>query len=148
MDSQKNHGANNPVSKTLTLVVIVTVLFSTSCTTTRVITNRTIEPQSDTIQNELKKGDIVKITTKEGGNFNLKIIAISPEATEGFIVGYKYRGRGRRYRKSDQQQILFSEIAKIEKTEGNYNKTVSLIVVVLLIGGFLYGAAGASTYGG
>ena len=144
MFSKKLHRANNPVSKTLTFVVITTFLFSTSC----VSTYRTIKLQPDTIQNDLRKGDIVKITTKEGGNYRFKIIAISPEATEGFIVGYKYRGRGRRYRKSDQQQILFSEIAKIEKTEGNYNKTVSLIVVVLLIGGFLYGAAGASTYGG
>jgi len=192
--------ANNPFCKTLTWVVLAAFLFSTACITTRVIT---IEPQSDTIQNELKKGDIVnittkkglsfklritdlsseaiiglttgrnrrelrvlfseiakieqnllkkgdivKITTKEGNNFKFKIVKISPGATEGFMVGYKYRGRGRRYRKSDQQQILFSEIAKIEKTEADYNKTVGLIVVVLLIGGLLYGWAVSSTYGG
>ena len=81
MFSKKLHGANNPVSKTLTFVVITTFLFSTSC----VSTYRTIKLQPDTIQNDLRKGDVVKITTKEGGHFKLKIVELSPEA----IVGYK-----------------------------------------------------------
>ena len=90
--------ANNPFCKTLTWVVLAAFLLSTACTTTRVI-----KSHPDTVQNELKKGDVVKITTKDGNSFKLRIVEISPEATEGFIEGYKF-GKG-------LDRILFSEIA-------------------------------------
>ena len=51
---------NTFAGKTILLFVLIPFLFSTSCTSTRVL-----ESQTDTLQSELKKGDIVKITTKD-----------------------------------------------------------------------------------
>ena len=135
MDFKKNHTANNPVSKILTLVLITAFLFSTSCTTTRVIsTVRVIKPQPDTIQNELKKGDVVTITTKDRGNFEFRIIDISSEA----IIGTRYDLKG-------AQQILLDDIAKIEKqkliekTQYSAGKTIIAILFgTALIGVVLF----------
>ena len=127
MDSQKNHRANNPVSKTLTLVVIATFLFSTSCTSTRVI-----KSQPDILQNELKIGDVVKITTKDEEKFKLKIVEITSGAIIGLpVIGKKVKG-GRL--KPHNNQIPFNEIAKIEKTEANPKKIIGVFGILLLAG--------------
>ncbi len=55
---------HNPFCKNLTRAVLAAFLFLSAFTTTRVI-----KAQLDTALLELAKGDIVKITTKEGGNF-------------------------------------------------------------------------------
>ena len=65
-------------------------LFSTACMTTRVISYRGIELQADTLQNELKKGDVLTITTKDGENFEFRIVDINSEA----IIGTRYDLKG------------------------------------------------------
>ena len=142
MDSQKNHGANNPVSKTLTLVLITTFLFSTSCTTTRVISSRAIKPQPDTLRNELKKGDLVNVTTKKSSNnYKFRITDITSEAIFKQSSGYKSR------------RILFTEIAKIEKLiEKKQPYPIGTLLVVAFVVVVLYYAVaikrGALSYGG
>ncbi|TDI84849.1 MAG: hypothetical protein E2O79_02720 [Caldithrix sp.] len=59
-------------------------------------------------QNELKIGDIVRIATKEGRYYKLKIVEITSE----FLTGNKLP---RRSGVISQAQILFNQIAKIEK---------------------------------
>lgn len=59
-------------------------------------------------QNELKIGDIVGIATKEGRYYKLKIVEITSE----FLTGNKLP---RRSGVISQAQVLFNQIAKIEK---------------------------------
>ena len=69
------------------------------------------------MQNELRKGDIVEITTKDRSKFEFEIVDISID----FMVGYRFSGRrGGKY----EQSIFFSEIAKIEKTEISVGKSI------------------------
>ena len=100
--------ANNPFCKSLIWVVLTAFLFSTSCTTTRVLSSGTIEPQAETVQNELKNGDLIKITTKTDKSYKLRIAYITSEAILGHRQGIV--GAGRKIR-----QFPFTEIAKIEK---------------------------------
>lgn len=124
---KKNQLANNPFCKTLTGVVLTAFLFSTSCTTTRAISSRAIEPQPETLQNELKQGDLVKITAKGGRNFELRISELSSEAIMGLTSG--------RYIKDikGELRILFTEIAEIEKLiekkETDPGKTFAALVL-------------------
>ena len=106
--------------KALAVIVMNTFLFSTACMTS----TRVIKAQPDTIQNELKKGDRVKVTTKGGSSFRFRIADISSEA----IIG-------RRLKKGkpvgpDNLQILFNEIAKIEQTDGDKGIDVAILVAI------------------
>ena len=118
--------ANNPFCKTLTWVVLAAFLFSTACTTTRVI-SRPIDPQPDTLQNELKKGDLVNVTTKGGNSFKLRIADLSSEAIMGLTTGRNKR----------ELRILFTEIAEIEKLieikETDTGKTFAATLGILLL---------------
>ncbi len=100
------------VDKALAVFVLITFFFSTSCTSTRAIKARPY-----TMQNELRKGDVVEITTKDHSKFEFEIVEISID----FIVGYRFWGRGGR---KHEQSIFFSEIAKIEKTEISVGKSI------------------------
>ena len=126
MLSKKIHRANNPVSKTLTLVVIATFLFSTSCMSTRTISTRVIKPQPDTPQNELKKVDRVSITTNDGGNFDFRIVDVSSKA----IIGYKLSGESKT---APQQQILFSNIAMLQPSGEVVLAGVVVIAVIVVV---------------
>lgn len=95
--------------KALAVIVMSTFLFSTACMTS----TRVIKAQPDTIQNELKKGDRVKVTAKGGSSFRFRIADISSEA----IIGRRLK-QGRPVG-PDNLQILFNEIAKIEQTDGD-----------------------------
>ena len=59
---------NTFAGKTIILFVIISFLFSTSCTSTRVL-----ESQTETLQSELKQGDVLKITTRDGKDFIFRI---------------------------------------------------------------------------
>ncbi len=111
-------------NKTLTFVVITTFFLSTSCASTRVI-----KPQPDTIQNELKRGDRVKVVTKGGSSFKFRISDINSEAIIGRIL------RQGRPVGPDNIQILFTEIAKIEEMKQD---TVAILAVFAV--GFLVAA--------
>jgi hypothetical protein len=74
---------------------------------------------SETLQSELKKGDILKITTMDGKDFEFKIAEINSEA----IIGKTEFG--------DNRQILFHEISKIEKTRPKPSKTFVLTSAAL-----------------
>ena len=100
---------------------MTTLLFSTSCTTTRVI-----KSQPDTVQNELKKGDVVKITTKSGVILKIKVVNIGSE----LIIGDKVRDDHRLLKNGRNQQILFSEIAKIEKTSFSVGKSLGATIAM------------------
>ncbi len=108
---------HKPFCKNLTKAVLAAFLFSTAFTTTRVI-----KAQPDTALLELAKGDIVKITAKEGGNFKLKIV----ESTSEAITGIELK---RRSGVVSQQQILFNEIAKIEETKSDPFGSLSVIAL-------------------
>ena len=105
--------------KALAVIVLITFLFSTSCMSTRAI-----KAQPYTMQNELRKGDVVEITTKDRSKFEFDIVEISID----FIVGYRFWDRGEgKY----EQSIFFSEIAKIEKTEISVGKSIRAAFVVV-----------------
>ena len=119
---------NSIVGKALTVFVIITLLSSTYCTSTRVISTKVIEPEPDTIQNQLKKGDIVTIYTKDGRNFEFKIIDISSVA----ITGVRYD-----LLKEPEENLPFDTIAKIEKMKKESKRLTvrgekSIILLVLL----------------
>lgn len=131
--------ANSVPSKLLTVFVLVTFLFSLSCSSTRVIsTTRVIEPNPDTIQDQLWKGEVVTVYTKDGQNFEFKIVNISSEA----ITGVRFDG------KRAQQILPLNEIAKIKKITRNKISQpsnsanvrtliiVGLVVVAFVIAGF------------
>ena len=124
---------DNRVGKTLTWVVMAAFILSTACTTTRIISSRTIEPQPDTLQNELKKGDLVNVTTKGGNSFKLRIAYLSSEAITGLATGRNLR----------ELRILFTEIPKIEKVivkkQASAGKTLGALVLVVLGGGLILG---------
>ena len=112
---------NSLVGKALTVFVMISFLFSTSCTSSRLLSS-----QSDTLQNELKKGDRVKITTIDGRNFNFIIVGLSSEA----IIG-----ENREYHLTVQTgriEILFNEIAIIQKMQFDPGKTAITTGVVIV----------------
>ena len=116
--------ADNPVGKILTWMVIAAFLFTTSCTTTRVI-----KAQPDTVQNELKKGDFVKIITKADRRIGFRIDSIGSESMIGLVISSsETRGHA-----GTQQEILFDEIAVIEKTDGSAVKTIVLISIPIIL---------------
>lgn len=139
MDSKKIHRANNPVNKTLTLVVIATFLFSTSCRSTRAI-----KAQPEALQNELRKGDLVKVTTKDGRFFELRIVDISSKAIIGTTAIAKTTSLQQQIRQAhgaDNQQIFFNEISKLEKRNIDAGKTIGFGIVlgiVVFMAGALY----------
>ena len=53
-------------------------LFSTACTSTKTLTH-----QPDNLQNVVRKGDFVKITTKDGDKIELRIVELTSEAIRG-----------------------------------------------------------------
>ena len=117
--------ADNPVGKILTWMVIAAFLFTTSCTTTRVI-----KAQPDTVQNELKKGDFVKITTKDGRRIGFRIDSIGSKSMIGLLVSSsETRGQV-----GTQQEILFDEIATIKKPMDNIGRTMVLISIPIILG--------------
>ena len=128
---------NSLVGKALTVFVMISFLFSTSCTSSRLLSS-----QSDTLQNELKKGDRVKITTIDGRNFNFIIVGLSSEAIIGEKREYQFSVQtdelGKRIRRIE---ILFNEIAIIQKMQFDPGKTaittgvvfVSLTVLLFLL---------------
>ena len=112
---------NSLVGKALTVFIMISFLFSTSCTSSRLLSS-----QSDTLQNELKKGDRVKITTIDGRNFNFIIVGLSSEA----IIG-----ENREYQVTVQTgriEILFNEIAIIQKMQFDPGKTAITTGVVIV----------------
>ena len=111
---KKNQLANNPFCKTLTWVVIAAFLFATACTSKIVINTH-----PDILRNELKKGDIVNIKTKDDRNFErFKIAEVTSEA----VIGNSPTASRR---EGPEQKILFSEIASLEKIESNPSYVVS-----------------------
>jgi len=104
---------NSLVGKAFTLLIMITFLFSTSCTSMRVI-----ESQPETIQSELKKGDVVRVVTEDGRDLNFKIVEIDTVAITG-----------------EDQKVLFSEITKLEIKQPDAGKTV---ISILLIGGIVF----------
>ena len=116
--------ADNPVGKILIWMVIAAFLFTTSCTTTRVI-----KAQPDTVQNELKNGDFVKIITKDDGRIGLRIDSIGSESMIGWVISSSEA----RWHTGPQQEILFDEIAVIEKTDGSAVKTIVLISIPIIL---------------
>jgi len=101
-------------------------------------TTRVIEPNPDTIQDQLWKGEVVTVYTKDGQNFEFKIVNISSEA----ITGVRFDG------KRAQQILPLNEIAKIKKiTRSKISQPsnsanvrtliiVGLVVVAFVIAGF------------
>ena len=103
------------LGKALIVFVSLSFLCSTSCSTFQVINS-----DKDALQNKLKKGDDVRITTKERGTFTLKILEISSEV----IVG---EGRVKKYipdRYPTKQQILFNEITEIKRKQSHTGYTI------------------------
>jgi len=129
--------ADNPFCKTLTWIVLAAFLLSTACTTTRVISRR-IEPQPNTLQNELKNGDLVNVTTKKGHSYKFRIVDITSEAII-WIEYFRLPLEGRQ--RSFQRALLFNDIAKIEKliekSKFSPGKTVGAVigVPILLLAG-------------
>ena len=70
--------ADNPFCKNLTWVVLTAFLFSTACTSAKTLTH-----QPDSLQNVVKKGDFVEITTKDGDKIELRIVELTPGAIKG-----------------------------------------------------------------
>jgi hypothetical protein len=97
--------SNSVADKILTVFVLMAFLGSTSCTSTRVIsTRRVIQPNPDTIQDQLREGNVVTIYTKDGQNFEFRVVSVSSEAITGV-----------RFDEKKVQQILpLTEIDKIE----------------------------------
>jgi hypothetical protein len=91
-----------------------------SCTSYRVI------KLPNNVQEMLQKGDTVKITTKDGRELKFKITNVTTEA----II-------------SENQRVLFSEIARVEKRQISAGKTAALGGGIL-VGGFLAFVIGIS----
>ena len=124
------------LGKAIAVFLLISFLLSTSCTSFQLINS-----DKDALQNELKKGDVVRITTKERGTFTLKILEIKSDT----IVG---KGRVKKDipdKYPTKQQILFNEITEIKRMQfssGTTNAILSLIgllLVLVAIGG-LYAA--------
>jgi len=105
-------------------MVIAAFLFTTSCTTTRVI-----KAQPDTVQNELKKGDFIKIITKDDRRIGFRIDSIGSESMIGLVVSSS-ETRGHT---GTQQEILFDEIAEIKKTVSKAGSTIVLISIPIIL---------------
>ena len=105
-------------------MVIAAFLFTTSCTTTRVI-----KAQPDTLQNELKKGDFIKIITKDDRRIGFRIDSIGSESMIGLVVSSS-ETRGHT---GTQQEILFDEIAEIKKTVSKPGSTIVLISIPIIL---------------
>lgn len=95
------------------IALLITSLILSSCTSSQVLRGKYL---SDTEQSRLfiakvlKKGDRVKIITTDGRKLAFKVRAITSEA----VIG-------------DKQQVLFSEIATMEKRQLNLKNTVALV---------------------
>ena len=127
--------ANNLFCKTLTWVVLAAFLFSTACTTARVI-----KAQPNAVKSELKTGNParittengsnVKVTTKDGSNFEFRIVEASSEGVIGYKLGNQVHG-------APQQTILFSDIASLHPQGGSGGGISAGAVVVIIILGIV-----------
>ncbi len=103
---------NNQLDKTLIVFVLVVFIF-TACTS-----HHLVNPQPQSIHNELNAGDTVRIVTTDGRHVQFKIVEIRADSIF-----------------SQKQQIAFGEIAKIEKQKVSAAKTT---------GGVILGAVGVA----
>jgi hypothetical protein len=116
---------NNYFGKTLTVFVLAAFLF-TACTSQRLI-----NPQPQSMHNELNAGDTVRIVTKDGRHMQFKIVEIKADSIF-----------------SQKQPIAFDEIAKIERQKVDAAKTTGAVILgtvgVLAVGYLIAAIAFAS----
>ncbi len=100
----------------LIIVFLITSLILSSCTSGKLLRS---EYSSDTektrafITKNLHPGDRVRIITTDGRQLKFKVQKIDSQA----IIG-------------DKQQVAFSEIARLEKSQFNAGKTMVLVVIM------------------
>jgi hypothetical protein len=98
--------------KTKLIPTLLVAVMLVSCTSYRVIT------LPNDIEAMLQKGDTVKVITKDGRELMFEVTDITPEA----II-------------SENQRVLFSDIARVEKRHISAGKTAALGAGILV--GFL-----------
>jgi preprotein translocase subunit YajC len=108
---------NNHLGKTFIVLVVLAFIFM-SCTS-----HRLVNPQPQSLHNELNAGDTVRIVTKEGRHVQFKIVEIRADSIF-----------------SQKERIAFGEIAKIEKQKVDAAKTTGAVILgaagVLAVGYF------------
>ena len=103
----------------LIIVFLITSLILSACTSSKLLRS---EYSSDTeesrafIAKNLQLGDHVKIITNDGRQLKFKVREINSEA----IIG-------------DNQQVLFSEIARLEKEQFDLGKSIGQTAGILTI---------------
>jgi hypothetical protein len=97
---------NNPLGKALTVFVMLAFILA-SCTSYKLI-NR----QPEALHTELDIGDSVKIVTKDGRHLQFQIVEIRADSLF-----------------SEQHQIAFGEIVKIEKQKVDAAKTTGAVLL-------------------
>ncbi len=102
------------VDKKFISVVLIAAFMAMSCTSYKVVE----PPGIENIENRVKKGDTIRVVTTDGRDVKFKVTAVTSDA----IVG-------------ENQRVLFSDIATLERQEVSTAKTVGLV------GGILVGAA-------
>ena len=99
--------------------ILITSLLLTSCTSSKLLRSEYSSDNEQTrlfITKHLNEGDRVKIITTDGRTLDFKVREINSEA----IIG-------------EEQQVLFSEIARMEKRQFDAGK--SFILVSTIAGG-------------
>jgi hypothetical protein len=85
-----------PVGKAIMVALLSCILLLTSCAANY----KSIDPRSGTLQNDLHKGDVVRLLTKSGKVFTFEIVEISEDMIRG-----------------EEQEIPLSEIFEIKKLQ-------------------------------
>jgi len=100
---------NNSVKRMLSFIAIITLLFFCSCTSTRVI-----KAQPDTVWNEVKEDEIIRIVTTNGSRFYFRIAKIDTDTIIGHILKKRRVSSLQEPMGVENQQIFFYDIDKIE----------------------------------
>ncbi len=94
--------------KKISLILILIFILASGCATTM----RPIPIDATSVKNNLRTGDEVRVTTKEGQVLELKV----REVTGDKIVGEK-----------EKKEVPFSNIEKIERREIDWKKTNDIV---------------------
>jgi len=106
------------------ITALITSLILSSCTSSKLLRSKYSSDTEESrafIAKNLHPGDRVKIITNDGRQLEFKVREINSEA----IIG-------------DKQQVLFSEIARLEKMQRDFGKIGQMIEGTAAIVGIVY----------
>lgn len=119
IQSAKRLVENTAANRVIALFVLISFIFTVSCTTTKVHPIHTTLPQEQA--RDVKKGDTVKVVTHSGERYKFKVDHISKEEIEGEGI-----------------KLALAEIASIKKVRLTGKRVAIVVGIIALVAGLIF----------